>query len=178
MKRIALGLAVLIVAISLTGCPSVHTQAYPDYELPIKADVSTTTNTEAIQVTATATAETYSKYTLTISGLTADIGKKFVVAGESIGSTTATIGPNWNVTAASVTDTGLVGTVDDAGTFTITFYGKAPGWGDAANGAQFKICIYDDPSWNLVLSSSGGNNFCVAGATGNDIVLNIDPNKL
>jgi len=117
------------------------------YSLPIKADVTTTTNTAAIKVTATATDNPYSKYTLTIKGLTLDVGKKFVVAGASIGSQTDNIGDNWNVTAASVTDPGLVGQVDGTGTFSIVFYGKAPSWGDANNGAQFKICVYDDPSW-------------------------------
>jgi len=178
MKRIMFTLAVLMAVIALTGCPIQHTQVYPTYSLPIKQNVSTTTNNDAIQVTATPTANSYSKYTVTIKNLVADVGKKFVVAGASIGSTTSNIGDNWNVTASSVTDNGLVGTVDNTGTFSIVFYGKAPSWGNAADGAQFKICIYDDPSWNLVLGDAGGNNFYVAGSTGNDIELTIDPNKL
>jgi len=178
MKRIMFTLAVLMAVIALTGCPIQHTQVYPTYSLPIKQNVSTTINTDAIQVTATPTANSYSKYTVTIKGLVADVGKKFVVAGASIGSTTSNIGDNWNVTASSVTDNGLVGTVDNTGTFSIVFYGKAPSWGNAADGAQFKICIYDDPSWNLVLGNASGDNFCVAGSTGNDIELTIDPNKL
>jgi hypothetical protein len=178
MKRIMFTLAVLMAVIALTGCPIQHTQVYPAYSLPIKQNVSTTTNTAAIQVTATETANSYSKYTVTIKNLVADVGKKFVVAGASIGSTSSNIGDNWNVTASSVTDAGLVGTVDNTGTFSIVFYGKAPSCGNAADGAQFKICIYDDPSWNLVLGDAGGNNFYVAGSTGNDIELTIDPNKL
>jgi len=152
-------------------------QAYPTYTLPIKEDVSTTTNTAAINVVATSTTNAYSKYTVKIVGLVADIGQKFVVAGADIGSKTSNIGENWKVKAADITDQGLVGTVDDTGTFAITFYGKAPSWGNPADGAKFKICRYDT-DWNLVLGNAGGDNFSVAGSTGKDIVLNIDPNKL
>jgi hypothetical protein len=178
MKKIGLFVVGALVALSLMGCPSPHSQKYPSYSLPIKQDVTSTTSTAAIKVTATATSNAYTKYTVTVTNLAADIGKKFVLAGESIGSTTSNIGANWHVLAADVTDTGLVGTVDANGTFAITFYGQAPSWGAAANGAQFKICRYDDSSWSGLLLSSTGDNFSVAGATGKDIVLTIDSSKL
>lgn len=183
MKRGTVILLALVGALVLLACPVERSQKYPDYTLPIKVDVSTTTNTDAIQVTATTTTNSYCTYTVTITGLVADIGKKLVVAGEQIGSTPTNIKANWEVEASKVTDTGLVGTVDSTGTFTITFYGKAPStWGNPDNGAQFKICYYDDASWKLVLGNSSGDNFCVSGATADgtyrNITLTIDPNKL
>ncbi|MEJ5189451.1 hypothetical protein [Treponema sp. J25] len=190
MKRGTVILLALVGAFLLLACPIERSQKYPDYTLPIKVDVTTTTNTAAIQVSATSTSNAYCTYTITITGLVADIGKKLVVAGSQIGSTPTNIGDNWNVTADTVTDTGLVGTVDSTGTFAITFYGKAPSWGNANDGAQFKICYYDDASWKLVLGNSTGDNFCVSGATPTttsggtttttyqDITLTIDPNKL
>ncbi|AEJ18509.1 hypothetical protein [Gracilinema caldarium] len=178
MKKIWLILAAVAVSLAFLGCPMERDQEYPAYTLPIKVNVDVnTTNTAAIQVTATPTTNSYSKYTIKIVELVADIGKKFVVAGESIGSTTANIGANWNVKAADITDQGLVGTVDATGTFEITFYGKAPSWGTSTDGAKFKICRYDS-DWDLVLGDASGGNFSVADSTGNDIELTIDPNKL
>jgi hypothetical protein len=178
MKKILLGVLAIIASLAFMGCPMERTdQMYPVYSLPIKANVTTTTNANGLTVSATPTSNNYSKYTITIKNLVADVGKQFVVAGEAIGSTTNNIQANWNVTADKVTDQDLVGTVDNTGTFSITFYGKAPSWGDANNGAQFKICRYDDASWNLVLGNSSGDNFCVQGSTGNDITLTIDVGK-
>jgi len=177
MKKNALLLVGIIVSLALLGCPLERDQIYPNYTLPMKLDVSTTTNTSAIQVTATNTTNSYSRYTIKILNLGADIGQKFVVAGASIGSKTDNLGDNWYVTEAEIKDDGLIGTVKADGTFEIVFYGKAPSWADPSNGAQFKIVKLG--GWdNPVLVSSANDNFCVSGSTGNDIVLTIDPNKL
>jgi hypothetical protein len=180
MKKLSLFLIGALVALSFMGCPTAHDQSYPSYALPVRTDLTSTTNTDAIQVTAVASALAYSTYDVTMTGLVADIGKKFVVAGASIGSTAATIGDNWNVTAASVTDTGLVGTVDATGTFHIVFYGNSPSWASDSS-AQFKICRYDDASWAAVFANAGGNNLSVpntAGASKFVVTINVDPNKL
>ncbi|MDH7484170.1 MAG: hypothetical protein QHH01_06050 [Spirochaetales bacterium] len=177
MKKALIVLTVLAAALVLTGCPVTHSQQYPNYTLPIFKEVTTTTVDNGITVTAVDTANEYSTYDITINGLVADVGKKFVVAGASIGSTTTNIGDNWNVTEASVTDPGLVAQVDATGTWHIMFYGKAPSWANAADGAQFKVCIYDDPTWNPVLARPGNSNFYVEGATGKDITIVIDPNQ-
>jgi hypothetical protein len=178
MKKNALLLVGIIVSLALLGCPLERDQIYPNYTLPMKLDVSTTTNTSAIQVTATNTINSYSRYTIKILNLGADIGQKFVVAGASIGSKTDNLGDNWYVTEAEIKDDGLIGTVKDDGTFEIVFYGKKPDtWGGNNDGAQFKIVKLG--GWdNPVLVSSANVNFCVSGSKGYDIVLTIDPNKL
>ena len=64
MKRGTVILLALVGALVLLACPVERSQKYPDYTLPIKVDVSTTTNTDAIQVTAASTTNDYSTYAL------------------------------------------------------------------------------------------------------------------
>ena len=163
------------------GCPTQHLNlSYPNYALPLDVVLETTTDTQQAKVTATANATEYSKYTFTIINLAADMGKQFVVAGASISSTTSNLGDNWNVEADKITDKGLVGTIDETGTLSITFYGTKPGWA-SKDSAMFKICQYG--TWSNPYFQTGGDNGYIGGSntgtpSGNyDVEVTVDASK-
>jgi len=139
----------------------------------------------SVPVYATATTNSYSKYTIAITGLTP--GSDYAVAGERIGSTPESMTDNWKIftsgTTGAITDSGLVQTADASGKATFVFYGANPyTWGSALNAAQFKIVYVDttvdggDSPWVPVLAGAWSDeetltNFCIPYAKGYDIEL-------
>lgn len=162
--------------------------AMPQIQIDMSADAEGSLPT-GFTITTTAKSGTHPKYTVKFTGLVANKGEQFVVAGASICSAAdGTPGDNWNIMETAgknvsgvVTDKGLISKVDDNGEITFTFYGENPSWDkNAHKGPAIKIAKYnvDQAPWVcLIAGPNNGNYFFPSYCDGKDVTMTVDGSK-
>lgn len=172
------------------------------YELDIDAAYKGASNladwnkTSGVKAVATEKAGTNPKYTITISGLTNDVGGQYVLCGQDIASKEdlSDKGAYWDndsVVKAANHPKSFVQEIDKDGKITFTFYGVKPDW-FGCKGPAFKIAKkgttnkfgFDGSQWQCLIPYTGekntdsGNVSLPQDAIDKDITITIDATKL
>lgn len=172
------------------------------YELDIDAAYSGASNladwnkTSGVTATATEKAGVNPKYTITITGLTNDIGGAYVLCGQDIGSKEdlSDKGGYWDdsgVVNATNHPKSFVQEIDKDGKISFTFYGTKPSWFNF-DGPAFKIAKkgttnkfgFNNSQWQCLIPYTGekntdsGNVSLPQDAISKDITITIDATKL
>lgn len=135
---------------------------------------------DGVNVTTADSSSINPKYTITITGLTDDVGGKYGVRGQEISKEDKDLAGHWDQTKA---DEGLDATVDKDGKITFKFYGKKPSWAEEGmTGPAFKIVKVGTQKnpWEclLYLTDNTKNLYFPNDIGSKDVTLEIDYTKI
>lgn len=135
---------------------------------------------EGLTIESVAKSGTEQKFTIKFIGMTNDIGGKYAICGQEIGTTVEKMGAYWDVNDET-NDPNRVQAVGNDGSLTFSVYGKKPSWAAADEyGPGIKIVKFKtakDP-WECLLSGPLNGNFFMPSDASGDVTFTIDVTKL